>query len=178
MQGILVKKLWLVLVAGILVVAIAGLYMSRSGAARQPLRFSHKAHVKEIRCLACHPYYEKQASAGLPRLANCLVCHVGTQSKKPEDLAEEQKLAQRAEKKEEVYWVRLYQLPDHAFFSHRRHVVLGKLECETCHGDIAARDAPPERPAQPIEMGWCVSCHRMKNVSTDCNACHRCVQSV
>jgi hypothetical protein len=172
MRGILVKNLWLVVVAGILVVAVAGLYVSKSGAARQPLRFSHKAHVKEIRCLACHPYYEKQASAGLPRLANCLVCHVGTQSKKPEDLTEEKKLAQRAEKKEEIHWVRLYRLPDHVFFSHRRHVVLGKLECETCHGDIAARDMPPERPAQSIEMRWCVSCHRMKHASTDCNACH------
>ncbi|MDE2059538.1 MAG: cytochrome c3 family protein [candidate division NC10 bacterium] len=166
------KNLRLILVTGILVVASAGVYVPGSGAVSQPIQFSHKAHVKEIRCLACHPYYEQQASAGLPRLADCLVCHVGTQSKKPEDLTEEKKLAERAEKKEEIRWVRLYRLPDHAFFSHRRHVVLGKLECETCHGDIAAMDVPPEKPAQPIKMGWCVSCHRMKNASTDCNACH------
>lgn len=157
----------------LLLIVAAVLYLSRPGAARQPLRFSHKAHVKEAKCRACHPHYEKHASAGLPRLADCLDCHEGTQSKEPEDVKEEEKLAQYAERKEEIRWVRLYRVPDHSFFSHRRHVVLGKLECKTCHGEIEASDAPPRWPAQPIDMDWCVSCHRKEKVSTDCNGCHR-----
>ena len=169
------KKPPLAMAVVVLLIAsgISVLYLSRSGAARQPLRFSHKAHVKEAKCRACHPYYEKQAAAGMPRLADCLDCHEGTQSKEPEDVKEEEKLAQYVEKNEEIRWVRLYRVPDHSFFSHRRHVVLGKLECKTCHGNIAESDVPPGRPAQPIDMDWCVSCHRKEKVSLDCNACHR-----
>jgi hypothetical protein len=168
-----VKRLGLALASALFLIAAGVLYGSRSGAARQPLRFSHAAHVKEAKCSACHRYYEKQASAGMPRLADCLDCHEGTQAKEPEDVKEEEKLAQYAEKRTEIRWVRLYQVPDHSFFSHRRHVVLGKLECKTCHGPIAASNAPPEKPAQPVTMDWCVSCHRKMNVTTDCNACHR-----
>lgn len=167
------KRLGLALVAALFLIVIAGIYVSRSRAAGQPLRFSHKAHVKEAKCTACHPNYEKHASAGLPRLADCLDCHEGTQSKEPEDVKEEAKLVQYAEKKAEIRWVRLYRVPDHSFFSHRRHVVLGKVECKMCHGEIEASDAPPRRPAQAIEMDWCVSCHRKEKVSTDCNGCHR-----
>ena len=57
-------------------------------------------------------------------------------------MKEEEKLAQYAERKAEIRWVRLYRVPDHSFFSHRRHVVLGKLECKTCHGAIEASDVP------------------------------------
>ena len=167
------KQVGLALAAAVFLIAIAALSGSWSGAARQPLRFSHKAHVKEAKCSACHHYYEKHASAGLPRLADCLDCHEGVQSKEPEDVKEEEKLAQYAERKAEIRWVRLYRVPDHSFFSHRRHVVLGKLECKTCHGAIEASDVPPGRPAQPIEMDWCVSCHRKEKVNTDCNGCHR-----
>ncbi len=167
------KKPLLVIILILLLTAVAILYVSRSGAARQPLRFSHKAHVKEAKCRACHAYYEKQAAAGMPRLADCLDCHEGTQSKEPENVKEEEKFTQYANNKAEIRWVRLYWVPDHSFFSHRRHVVLGKLECKTCHGNIAATDVPPGMPAQPIEMNWCVSCHREKRVSVDCDACHR-----
>ena len=173
MRERLVNRPALVVAITVILIAAAVLYLSRSGAVGQPLRFSHKAHVKEAKCRACHAYYEKQAAAGMPGLANCLDCHEGTQSKDPEDVKEEEKLAQYAEKKEEIRWARLYRVPDHSFFSHRRHVVLGKLECKACHGEIEASDAPPRWPAQPIAMDWCVSCHQKEKVSTDCNGCHR-----
>ena len=53
------KKPGLTLAAALLLIAIAILYLSRPGVAKQPLRFSHKAHVKEAKCRACHAYYEK-----------------------------------------------------------------------------------------------------------------------
>jgi hypothetical protein len=27
-------------------------------------------------------------------------------------------------------------------------------------------------PTETLEMGWCVTCHREKQVSTDCYTCH------
>lgn len=167
------KKVGLALAGVLLVIAIVTVYLSRSGGARQPLRFSHKAHLEEVMCGACHPYYEEHASAGMPRLEDCLDCHEGGQSEDPEGIKEEEKLAQYFERNEEIRWVRLYHIPDHSFFSHRRHVVLAKLECESCHGDIAKSDVPPERPVQPVTMASCVSCHQAEDVTVDCNACHR-----
>jgi hypothetical protein len=137
------------------------------------LRFSHKAHVKEAKCRACHPYYEKQASAGLPRLADCLDCHEGTQSKTPEGQREEAKLDSYAKAKREIPWVRLAALAPHVYFSHRRHVVMAKLECATCHGEIAKTAALPSRPLVAMTMSFCRDCHRKQKASVDCLDCHR-----
>ena len=66
------------------------------------MRFGHKAHAKEAKCRACHAYYEKQTAAGMPRLADCLDCHEGTQSKEPEDVKDEMKLAQYVEERTDL----------------------------------------------------------------------------
>jgi hypothetical protein len=71
-----------------------------------------------------------------------------------------------------IPWQRIYQVPDHVYFSHRRHVTLGKLECEKCHGNVRQLTAPPERPLIDQSMNWCMDCHEENSVSNDCLGCH------
>lgn len=165
---------WLVFVT-LGLAAIITAWLAAGGAApAQPIRFSHQLHVKEAKCAACHVYIPRLAAAGTPRLADCLDCHEGTQSKTPEGLREEAKIDEYAKAKREIPWVRISNmLPPHVFFSHRRHVALAKLDCASCHGAIAQTNALPTRPAVAFTMDWCLSCHRKRAASTDCIACHR-----
>ena len=139
----------------------------------QPMRFSHKAHVEEATCEACHVYVMELAAAGTPTLKECLDCHDGVQSEKPEDKKEEKKLEIYAKQEREIPWVRLPSLDRHTYFSHFQHATLSKIKCETCHGDIAKTSAIPGTPAYKFTMKWCLHCHEERKASTDCLICHR-----
>jgi menaquinone reductase, multiheme cytochrome c subunit len=135
----------------------------------QPIAFNHKKHLEQgIECLTCHPYYKEQTFSGLPTLATCLECHKEPVTKNPE----EEKIRQFQQKDSELPWQRVYQQPDHVFFSHRRHVVLGKLACQTCHGEIGQSERPPSKPWVKMTMKWCMECHAKNKASNDCLACH------
>jgi hypothetical protein len=45
-------------------------------------------------------------------------------------------------------------------FSHQRHVIVGKVDCKACHGDIAQRTTPPPAPLVTIRMQLCLDCHQ------------------
>ena len=136
---------------------------------KQPIFFNHKKHLAQgIECDSCHRYFKTQTFSGLPTTSVCIECHKDpiTESK------EEEKIRKYHEKNEEIPWRRLYGQPDHVFFSHRRHVVLGKMECKNCHGDIAQSESPPSRPWVNMSMSWCMGCHARKKVTNDCLTCH------
>ncbi len=138
----------------------------------QPIQFNHKAHVsKGLDCAVCHRYVREQAFASLPPLQTCLMCHSAKISQNPE----EGKIREFAAKKEPLRWVRLYRLSPNAavYFSHRRHVTLGKIDCVTCHGPMPERTTPPPRALVNFSMEFCLDCHRQKQVATACVACHR-----
>lgn len=139
-----------------------------SSGVRQPIAFNHKIHAaNDLECLDCHPYYEEQASSGKPTLETCITCH-------EEPLGEskaERKLIEYIKSEEEIRWERLYQVPEDVYFSHRRHVVLGNIECSTCHGDIGESPQPPSKPLK-IKMKKCMKCHEEKEADNDCIACH------
>lgn len=69
--------------------------------------------------------------------------------------------------KETVYgpipWVRIHNLPDHAYFNHAQHVTVGGIECQTCHGKVEEMEVLAQHA--PLSMGWCINCHRMTNVN-------------
>ena len=185
---------WLggVLLAAVLVAA-GMLITSGQAAPGQPIRFSHKLHAKQAKCLACHTSVTKARAAGVPKLADCLDCHEGAQSKTPEGQKEEAKLAPYAEAKKEIPWTRIWRLPAHVLFSHRIHVGVAKVACQTCHGPMESLDEPPTRPLKSLAMNDCIGCHEKwerpngasgketepmkvaagRRVSTDCNSCHR-----
>ena len=139
---------------------------SRTG---QPVSFNHKKHAEQgLDCDACHGFFKTQTFSGIPLLASCLECHQEpvTQS------SEEEKIRQFQKEGREIPWRRIYEQPDHVFFSHRRHVVLGKITCTTCHGDIGQSEKPPKKPWVKMTMNWCMDCHTKNKTTNDCLACH------
>jgi len=181
----------------ILILAVAGgtlvwVYWAGWGVSgvKQPIEFPHKTHIAlNLPCAGCHQRAEKDAVAGRPPTALCLACHAGGDSKS----AEIKKLKAYGEKGEEIPWRRVWRLPAHVFFSHRIHVTVAKLNCQTCHGPMETLDRPPARPLKTLAMDDCITCHmkskstnhkanvaqptdvdaRMQQLANDCIVCHR-----
>ncbi len=137
----------------------------------QPIAFNHQIHVDDLGmdCESCHELVRSSRHAGLPTLSSCLGCHEEPQT----DLAEEEKLRTLAAAGEEDVFRKLFQLQDHTFYTHRRHVAIAGIECQVCHGDIAATTRPPERPLVRVDMDFCVRCHEAQAARADCTDCHR-----
>ncbi len=138
----------------------------------QPLAYNHKVHVEkaELKCTDCHLYAEQKASAAIPPLEVCQNCH----SDQPlSGSPEEKKLLQYITEGKEIPWKRIYRVPNHVYFSHRRHVVGGEIECKVCHGDVAEFTEPVVSPAVPVTMENCMRCHKQRKITNDCLACHR-----
>jgi hypothetical protein len=134
----------------------------------QPIKFPHNKHIAlGIDCKFCHYYAEKSKYAGVPSVSTCLGCHryVASVMNSPEV----QKIFKYAEEGKPIPWVKVHDLPDFVRFTHKIHVNRG-IDCKECHGDVAQMDTA-QRVA-PLTMGWCLDCHRKKNASTECFACH------
>lgn len=136
------------------------------------IRFSHKAHVEEATCLACHATYEEEADAGEPTLDDCLDCHGGMQSTKPADQAEERKLNYYANLNKQIPWPSVGMLAPATYFSHKVHIVEGELSCEDCHGDIAETESLPTKPAYAYNHELCGQCHDTEEDKSGCRMCH------
>ena len=134
----------------------------------QPIPFSHRVHVtdKGIDCRFCHAYVDRAPYAGLPPLQTCMFCHRSVIT----EHAEIRKLRSLYERDEPVPWVRVFDVPDHVYFSHRMHLRKG-FDCPDCHGDVAHEDRL--KAPQVFEMGFCLSCHKAKGGPRDCLVCHR-----
>ncbi|MBC7885131.1 MAG: c-type cytochrome [Saprospiraceae bacterium] len=61
-----------------------------------------------------------------------------------------------------IEWVRIHNLPDHAYFNHSQHVTVGQVACQTCHGQV--QDMEVVKQMSPLSMGWCINCHRQTEV--------------
>jgi hypothetical protein len=61
-----------------------------------------------------------------------------------------------------VEWVRIHNLPDHAYFNHAQHVTVGNLKCQNCHGPVEEMELVYQY--SPLSMGWCINCHRQTEV--------------
>ena len=157
----------------VLSLLVAGLLLgacNQAPAVVQPIQFSHKAHVdKGLPCDGCHQSVEKAACAGMPSTETCMMCHQSAITDNPE----EEKVRQYAEKSMQIPWQRIYEVPGHVYFSHRRHVTLGRIDCVRCHGNVGESAAPLTVAALPISMDRCMDCHAQHGAASDCNACHR-----
>lgn len=135
---------------------------------KQPIAFNHKIHAENgLECSECHPYYKEHQSSGRPHLETCASCHEEPLG----ESKEEKKLLEYLKSGKEIEWNRLYRIPEDVFFSHKRHVILGNIECKVCHGDIGKSSKPQSKPL-PQTMNKCIKCHEERKVSTDCIACH------
>lgn len=61
-----------------------------------------------------------------------------------------------------IEWTRIHNLPDHAYFNHAQHVSVGKVECQTCHGEVEKMEVVAQHST--LSMGWCINCHRESKV--------------
>lgn len=136
---------------------------------KQPIEFNHLKHKEQgLDCLDCHKYAKKYKFAGLPNIETCSECH----QERLTESREEEKLFKFIQDKVYIPWNRIYQIPDHVYYSHAEHVGLADLECGNCHGDIGERETPPEKALVKLSMDFCMDCHRKQNASLDCLACH------
>jgi hypothetical protein len=168
------KRSFQIGVAGgvILLLLVVGFFLTGGWTlpVRQPISFNHRIHIEnDLECNTCHQLYEEHASAGRPELETCLTCHEELITENPE----EKKILEYAEMEVEIPWRRIYRLPEHIYFSHRRHVMSGKVECNVCHGNMSERKSPPTRPLVNQSMEWCIDCHKKTDADEDCLACHR-----
>ncbi len=136
-----------------------------------PVPFSHYVHTNlhKIKCVNCHRGVETDARAGIPNIDYCSMCHstlINPSSKR------EKIIYELVKKNNPIPWKIYYNLPDYVYFSHRRHVKLGKLECTACHGDMTTQDSPELKNFSPIKMQFCFNCHEQKDITTDCGNCH------
>jgi hypothetical protein len=153
---------------------------------QQPIAFSHELHAgnQRIPCMYCHTSADRSVDAGIPAVQVCAGCHIpgGVPLIAADSAGVKQLIAYWREQKP-IPWKRVYDLPDHAHFPHMRHVNAG-LECQECHGPVetmaeigvwdggeSARRYGVVRP-NTLEMGWCINCHREREVRTDCFVCH------
>lgn len=170
----MLKRIYVVLLIAIIVVAVPAVWIVgglSNNAIQQPLPFSHNIHVTdlELGCTDCHIRVEDHQRATLPLLEICQDCH-------SEALTEseiESQLLTYTTTDQAIPWQRIYAVPDHVYFSHRRHVALGQVACEACHGDVSSFDLPPSAPVVPITMDGCMDCHEENQITNDCLACHR-----
>lgn len=141
----------------------------------QPLPFNHQIHAKnDVTCDTCHEHAYDGQHATLPRVETCMGCHEMDITENPGATPVIALLRKHAEEGKEIEWVRLYELPQHVYYSHRRHTTIAKLECPTCHGGIGESRTPPPRPvATTLDMNTCMDCHEQRGVDNDCAWCHR-----
>jgi len=141
----------------------------------QPIKFSHKIHAgdNEIACQYCHNGVEKSRHSGIPTVNICMNCHKGIQEGPNTGKTEIAKIYAAAgydpstgkydlSKANPIRWIKVHNLPDHVYFSHQQHVVVGKLECEKCHGNVKEMDVIEQK--NPLTMKWCINCHRETEV--------------
>ncbi|MEM6348265.1 MAG: c-type cytochrome [Bacteroidota bacterium] len=144
----------------------------------QPIKFSHKLHAGEnqIECQYCHTGTLKSKSAWIPSANVCMNCHKYIQegpqygkeeiSKIYDAIGFDPEKSQYIEDYEQkpIEWVRIHNLPDHAYFNHAQHVVVGGQECQTCHGPIEEMEVVYQYSS--LGMGWCINCHREEKVKS------------
>jgi len=183
---LLVGVIVLFLVGGYYTISAAiGLGRSKGYQPVQPIYFSHKVHsgTNQISCLYCHggSQYSKQAS--IPSVNVCMNCHKAIKEYTGDPItredstlingtAEIQKVYQYAgwnpalktydKPGKPIEWIRIHNLPDHVYFNHSQHIMIGKQQCQTCHGNI--QEMNEVRQFAELSMGWCINCHRETKV--------------
>lgn len=143
----------------------------------QPIAYSHKLHAGDLKidCKYCHVGVEESKSATIPSLNICMNCHKGVQKA---STAEGDEISPQIAKiykaldydpekigaeafgpnPKPIRWVRIHNLPDHAYFNHSQHVKVAGLACQTCHGPIEKMEVVQQWSS--LQMGWCIDCHR------------------
>ncbi len=133
---------------------------------KQPLPFSHKQHVGAgLQCKDCHANPDPGEEEGFPATSKCMACHIAIDKNAPAI----KELKAYADRKQEIPWARVWEIPSSVSFSHRTHIEAGAT-CQTCHGPVQDRDVL--RRETDMSMGACINCHRLNRAPVECKTCH------
>jgi hypothetical protein len=144
----------------------------------QPINFSHKTHAgdNQIQCVYCHSAAQSGRHAGVPPTELCMNCHTNIKKDSPEVL----KIVDALKSGKGIRWNKVNLFPDFAYFNHSQHVMIGKISCQQCHGEVQTYEVMKQK--ENLSMGWCISCHREKEIAPpsdhkkrsggDCAKCH------
>ena len=112
----------------------------------QPIAYSHETHAGklEIECVYCHTGVLQSKSAMIPSANVCMNCHKAVSEGPKTGTVEIQKIydaigwdgSAYTGEQDPIEWVKVHNLPDHVFFSHQQHYVVGNVDCIECHGDM------------------------------------------
>jgi hypothetical protein len=161
-----------VAVLGAVAIILGATALVGGSAPRQPIPFPHDVHAgtNQIPCMYCHSSAERSYSAGIPSMEVCAGCHLpGGVPMVAADSPGVRVLAAYWAAGEQIPWVRIHKLPDHARFPHMMHVNAG-VECQECHGPVETMEVMEQ--VESLRMGWCIQCHREREARTDCFVCH------
>jgi hypothetical protein len=158
----------------------------------QPIAFPHSqlAGINGIDCKYCHNTVTKSKSASIPSVNVCMNCHKQIDGAGKPFEGEIKKIYAAAGwdktgmkytgKTKPIVWNKVHVLPEHVYFNHSQHVVVGGLDCKQCHGDMTQmKDAAMVQPVEELNkiegnikltrktltMGWCIECHGKKDVA-------------
>jgi hypothetical protein len=170
----MMRKLAMAALVAMFVVAVALVLIIADARGRgdegppQPIAFSHAIHAGKLglECTRCHQHVAESSQPGIPPVSLCMSCHETAATDRPEV----RKLREYWNRREPIEWTRVHRLPWHARFTHKRHVQAG-VACARCHGEVQVEVRI--RKVRPLKMGWCVGCHRSRDVGTDCWVCHK-----
>lgn len=155
--------------------ALQSIGISQGYTPDQPIKYSHQLHAGklQISCIYCHSGAERGKTAGIPSANVCMNCHKFVRQG-PETGTEEIAKIYKAldydpdkgtygPNQKPIQWVRVHNLPDFAYFNHSQHYVVGKIACQTCHGQVQDSMTVASQYS-PLTMGWCIDCHRTTKV--------------
>lgn len=167
------------------VMGAIGLGRQQNYEPEQPIFYSHKVHagINQINCLYCHGGAQDSKHANIPSVNVCMNCHMAineyageklytAEGKEVNGTEEIKKLYSYAgfepgkpwdaTKAKPIEWTKIHNLSDHVYFNHSQHVSVGKVQCQTCHGEITKMDEVKQ--FAELSMGWCINCHRETKV--------------
>ncbi|MEM8873962.1 MAG: cytochrome c3 family protein [Planctomycetota bacterium] len=123
----------------------------------QPVPYSHALHVGQLGmdCRYCHTTVDEAGFAAIPSTQTCMNCHtaVETESLKLAPVRESWETGQPIE------WTKVHDLADYSYFNHSAHINKG-IGCYSCHGRVDHMGEEGVYQAEPLNMGWCLDCHR------------------
>lgn len=134
----------------------------------QPIAYTHQVHLANgMQCEFCHVGVDQGPDARIPGVAVCMTCHQAIDTDNPEI----KKIAAYQDRGEDIPWVRVYNYSAsaHVKFNHAPHINAG-VQCSSCHSDMT-KQTTAERKIN-LNMGYCIDCHRKREVSVDCDTCH------
>ncbi|MDQ6950697.1 MAG: cytochrome c3 family protein [Mariprofundales bacterium] len=134
--------------------------------AQQPIEFPHSRHAGKykINCMYCHTFARRSKVAGIPPVSKCIGCHLHLPSVRNKPRIK--KLFSYWEQKKPIPWLKVHDMPDFVYFTHKRHIQRFIFQdgrptqqvCGMCHGDVKTFSVG--RKVRAMTMGWCLSCHK------------------